>query len=97
MTQEPHEPDMGTRMSTAFIQPSQALRTAAVAGLAMTSQSSHSPRSWAEAFPGKCHQVLPLLKPSGSLLLREPIPSPSCFPWLSSHTGPASWDPHSMQ
>lgn len=67
MTQEPHEPDMGTPVYTAFIPTSQALQAAVIAGLAMAapdlaSQSSHSPCSWAEASPGKCHQVLPLLK-----------------------------------
>lgn len=98
MTQEPHEPDMGTCMSTAFIRPSRALKAAVVAGLAMAaldpaSQSCHSPCSWAEASAGKCHQVLPLLKPSGSPLLKGTILLPSCFLWLSSHTGPASTAP----
>lgn len=68
VTQEPHEPELGTPVSTAFLQPSQAPHAADRAGLAraapdLASQSSHSLCSWSEASPGKCHQVLPLLKP----------------------------------
>lgn len=70
---------MGTPVSTAFIPASQALQAAVIAGLAMAapdlaSQSSHSPCSWAEASPSKCHQVLPLLKtPRVPTAQRHPI------------------------
>lgn len=78
---------MGTSVFTAFIPASQALQAAVIAGLAMAalvlaSQSSHSPCSWAEASPGKCHQVLPSLKsPQGPhrSKISHPIPS-SCGP-----------------
>lgn len=110
MTQELHAPDMGTRVSTAFIWPSWALKAAVVAGLAMAaldlaSQLSHSPCSWAEASADKCHQVLPLLRPSGSPLLRDTIPyrlpascgSPAIQALLPKPQGWLPWDPHSMQ
>lgn len=91
-TQEPHKPHMGTPVSTAFIQRPQALQAAVTAGLATTalglaSHPSHCVRTWAEASPGKCHQVLPLLK-----TLRVPVAQKRhpCFLRLSSHPGPAS-------
>lgn len=95
-----------TCVSIAFIWPSRALKAAVVAGLAMAaldpaSQSCHSPCSWAEASAGKWHQVLPLLKPSGSPLLKGTILLPSCFLWLSSllpqPQGWLPWHSHPMQ